>query len=214
MTFSDLTAGDRSSYMKMYISFPPKGLQRQSYLHARDSILRPKRSWASFLQWTPFEWEVAPEDLWWSLPASLLCESLNHLMLTWWFMHMTFVNCVNHVISEGVKGVIGDAKGWEEKPKTQIALSKLLVPELNWCHWELGEGAAVVSLNRYHMFPRAVFPEGGNHNITQVPCGLIFLLCPKVEGKWRQKSQKDFYFLHYSTVPRLLCQIGWYASAI
>lgn len=46
-------------------------------------------------------------------------------------MHMTFVNCVNHVISEGIKGVIGDAKGWEEKPKTQIALSKLLVPELN-----------------------------------------------------------------------------------
>lgn len=137
----------RSSYMKKYTEFPPKGLQRQPCLHARDPILKLKRSWASFLWWTPFEWDVAPEDLWRSLPASLICRSLNHLMLTWWFMHKTCVNCVNHVISEGVKGLIGDAKDWEKKPwvtavKTSSTWTERLTEEQCYI-WSSLQGSAV-----------------------------------------------------------------------
>lgn len=32
------------------------------------------------------------------------------------------MTCVNCVISKGVKGPISDGKGWEKKPKVQIAL--------------------------------------------------------------------------------------------
>lgn len=45
MSFSDLTAGDPPIYKNIEkYSFPPEGLQRQSYPHARDPKLKLKRS--------------------------------------------------------------------------------------------------------------------------------------------------------------------------